>query len=162
MKDNLIKKLHEYIKENNPDVFMKLERDKKITEYLLIKIGSVDALINQSRKGQPDYIIEDACMEVLTQELRPSRYNYILNILEQEFEKIINQLLASGLLQFEAINMIGYCKSVFEDLNFSEANEDNQFTRYAITGALAEYLETVTSENENVSDALQQSTKTEG
>jgi predicted AAA+ superfamily ATPase len=53
-----------------------------------------------------------------------------------------------------------YCQSVFDDLNFSEENEDNRFLRYAITGVLKEYLDNVKSEN--VSDELQQSTKTEG
>lgn len=162
MKKILIKKLHDYISENNPEVFMKLEEDSKLTEYLLIKIGSIDALIKQVGKGQPDYIIEDASMDILTQDLRPSRYNYIRNILEEEFEEKNIQLLASGVLKFEVINMIGYCESIFEDLNFSEANEDNQFTRYVIIGAISEYLETDSSEPENVRDELQQSTKTTG
>ena len=56
--------------------------------------------------------------------------------------------------------MIAYCQSVFDDLNFSEENEENRFLRYAITGVIKEYLEEV--RGENVKNGLQQSTKTEG
>ena len=59
----------------------------------------------------------------------------------------------------EAINMISYCDSVFNDLQFSEENEDNQFIRYAICGAISEYLDS-NRVNENVSNELQQSAKT--
>jgi hypothetical protein len=112
--------------------------------------------------SQPAYIIEDACMDVMTQDLRPSKFNYISNLLQEEFESTYIQILECGTLKFEVINLINQCQSVFEDLNFSDENEDNQFLRYAILGSISEYLEGVTSEDENVKDGLQQSTKTEG
>ena len=162
MKKILINKLHEYIRENNPDLLFQLEEDRKVTEYLSDKINTVSALIKQMDTGEPAYIIEDACMYVLTQDLRPSKFKYISNLLQEEFESAYNQLQEYGTLKFEVINLINQCQSVFDDLNFSEENEDNQFLRYAIIGAISEYFEAVTSENENVKDGLQQSTKTEG
>ena len=162
MQDLLFHKLNEYIRENNPDILFQLEEDRKVTEYLTDKISTVSVLIKQMDIGQPAYIIEDACMDVLTQDLRPSKYNYIINLLQEEFESTYNQLQESGTLKFEVINLINQCQSVFEDLNFSDENEDNQFLRYAILGTMSEYLEGVTSGNENVKDGLQQSTKTEG
>ena len=160
MELTLIIKLHEYMRENNPDLLMQLEEDDKVTEYLSTKVGNVEDLINQVQNGQPSYSIENKCMDVLTRDLRPSKYNYIRNIVEEEFGETNNQLIESGLLQFEVINMIAYCQSVFDDLNFSEENEENRFLRYAITGVIKEYLEEV--RGENVKDGLQQSTKTEG
>lgn len=162
MQQALITKLHEYIRENNPDLLFQLEEDGKITEYLTDKIITVSALIKQTENGKPAYIIEDACMDVLTQDLRPSKFNYISNLLQDEFESTYNQLQESGAIKFEVINLINQCQSVFDDLNFSNKNEDNQFLRYAILGTISEYLEGVTSESENVKDGLQQSTKTEG
>ncbi len=162
MQQALITKLHEYIRENNPDLLFQLEEDGKVTEYLSGKISTVSALIKQTENGKPAYIIEDACMDVLTQDLRPSKFNYISNLLQEEFESTYNQLQESGAIKFEVINLINQCQSVFADLNFSNENEDNQFLRYAIIGSISEYLEGVTSENENVKDGLQQSTKTEG
>ena len=162
MQQTLMNKLHEYIRENNPDLLFQLEEDKKVTEYLSDKISTVSVLIKQMDIGQPAYIIEDACMDVMTQDLRPSKFNYISNLLHEEFESTYNQILESGILKFEVINLINQCQSVFEDLNFSDENKDNKFLRYAILGSISEYLEGVTSGNENVKDWLQQSTKTEG
>ena len=162
MQNILIHKLHEYIRINNPDLLFQLEEDKKVTEYLSDKLSTVSALIKQTENGKPAYIIEDACMDVLTQDLRPSKFNYICNLLQEEFESTYNQIQESGTLKFEVINLVNQCQSVFADLKFSEENEGNQFLRYAILGTIGEYLESVTSGNENVKDGLQQSTKTEG
>jgi hypothetical protein len=162
MQQVLIKKLHKYIRENNPDLLFQLEEDKMVTEYLSDKINTVSALIKQMDIGGPAYIIQDACMDAMTQDLRPSKFNYLSNLLQEEFESTYNQILESGTLKFEVINLINQCQPVFDDLNFSEENEDNQFLRYAIIGSISEYLEGVTSEDENVKDGLQQSTKTEG
>ena len=162
MKKILFNKLHEYIRENNPDLLCQLEEDKKVTEYLSDKISMVSALLKQTENGKPAYIIEDACMNVLTQDLRPSKFNYICNLLQEEFESTYNQILESGTLKFEIINLINQCQSVFDDLNFSVENEDNEFICYAILGSIGEYLEAVPSGNENVKDGLQQSTETKG
>jgi Domain of unknown function (DUF1896) len=141
MQDILINKLHQYIRENNPDLLLQLEEDGKVTEYLSNKISTVDALLNQLDKGQPEYSIEEACMDVLTQDLRPSKFNYISNIVEEEFEAIYQQLQKSGTLQFEVINLISHCQPVFDAIGFTEENEDNRQLQYAITGAISEYLE---------------------
>ena len=154
MKEILINKLHEYIRENNPDVLLQLEEDGKVTEYLSDKVSTVNALRNQLDKGQSGYIIEGACMDAMTEDLRPSKYNYICNILEEEFADRHQQLQQSGTLKFEVINLIRQCESVFEDLNFSKENEDNRFTGYVIIGCMSEYFENVISEQENVSDEL--------
>ncbi len=141
MKEVLINKLLEYIRENNPDLLMQLEEEGKVTEYLSNKLSTVNALLNQSDKEQPAYIIEDACMDVLTKDLKPSKYNYISFILEEEFETTYQQVQKSGTLKFEVVNLINKCQPVFEDLNFSEENEDNRFLRYCIIGAISEYVE---------------------
>ena len=162
MKEILISKLFDYIRDNNPDILFALEAEDKLRYWLYDKVSSVEGLMKVLKKnGQPDYIIEETCMDEMTKELRPSRYNYIINLLEQEFEKDYNSLVRSGLLQHEVVNMIGYCQSVFDDLKFSEETEDNRFTYYAIAGAISEYLES-NRDSENVSNELQQSAEAEG
>ena len=162
MKKILINKLYDYISENNPDLLFQLEENKRVTEYLTDKISTVNALIRQKDTDEPSYIIEDACMDILTQDLRPSKFNYISSVLEEDFADTHHQLQESGTLKFEVINMINLYQSVFEDLNFSEENVDNQFLRYAIIGTIKEYFQAVADENENVIDGVQQPTKTEG
>lgn len=160
MKEILIGKLLEYIRDNNPDILFALEAEDKLRSWLYEKSYSTELLIQQLKNDkQPDYIIQEICLDEMTRDLRPSRYNYILNILEQEFEKDYDQLVQSGLLQHETINMISYCNSTFDDLRFAEENEDNQFISYAITGAVSEYLES-NRVNETVGNELQQSAET--
>ena len=162
MKEILISKLFDYIRDNNPDILFALEAEDKLRYWLYDNVNNVGRLLNELKKsGQPGYMIEETCMEEMTKELRPSRYNYIINLLEQEFEKDYNKLVQSGLLQHEVVNMVGYCQSVFDDLKFSEVTEDNRFTYYAIAGAISEYLES-DRVNENVSNGLQQSAEAEG
>ena len=160
MKEILIGKLLEYIRDNNPDILFALEAEDKLRLWLYSKAETVEPLCQQMEADkQPAYIIEETCLNELTRELRPSRYNYIINLLEQEFENDYTILVKSGLLQHEVVNMIGYCDSVFNDLKFSEENEDNHFIRYAICGAISEYLDS-NRVNENVSNELQQSAET--
>ena len=160
MKEILIAKLLEYIRDNNPDLLFALEAEDKLRSWLYDKVYSAESLIQQLRNDdQPDYIIEETCLNDITRDLRPSRYNYVLNILEKEFERDYQQLFQSGLLQHEVMNMISYCNSTFDDLRFVEENEDNQFISYAITGAVSEYLES-NRVNETVRNELQQSAET--
>jgi hypothetical protein len=159
MKEILIGKLLEYIRDNNPDILFDLEAKDKLRVWLYDKVSACEPLMKQLNNKQPGYVIVETCLEEITKELRPSRYNYILNILETEFENDYKQLLQSGLLQHEVVNMISFCNSTFDDLVFAEENEDNQFIRYAITGTVSEYLES-NRVNESVSNELQQSAKT--
>lgn len=160
MKEILIGKLLEYIRDNNPDILFALEAENKLRVWLYNKVNAAEPLIQQLKNSkQPEYVIEESCLQEITKGLRPSRYNYILHILEEEFEMGYKQLLQSGLLQHEIINMINYCNSTFDDLRFTEENEDNQFIRYAITGTVSEYLES-NRVNEPVSNELQQSAET--
>ncbi|GAC1382556.1 MAG: hypothetical protein NVSMB45_08780 [Ginsengibacter sp.] len=145
MKEILITKLHQYLQENNPDVLLQLEESGKVTEYLSGQVNTADELLKQY-EGQPHYIIEEVCMNALTQDLRPSKFNYIRNILEEEFENSYQQFLRSGTLQFEVINIIHDCKKIFKTIAFTEDNEDSRELRYIITGSISEYLETVNSE----------------
>jgi hypothetical protein len=161
MQGTFINILYRYIRANNPDILLELEEARNVTNYLSNKVNTVVPLYELlSKEGKPTYIIEELCMNFLTEDLRPSRYNYVLNILESDFEIRYNHLIETGLLIYEVSNMIKYCQSVFDDLNFSEENEDNRFLRYAITGVINEYLNTVKSEN--ASNELQQSAEAEG
>lgn len=141
MQEILIKKLHEYIRENNPDLLFQLEEEGKVTEYLSKKIKLADALLKEAEKEQPAYIIDEAYMDILTEDLRPSKYHYICGILEEEFEATYRHLQNSGTLQFEVINLVKYCQPLFNTEGFTLENEDSRELQYSVTGAIAEYLE---------------------
>ena len=87
MKGLLMNKLLEYIRDNNPDILFELEAKGSLTIWLSEKISVADSLIQQLKDQRlPEYEIEETCMDVITKDFRPSKYNYILNLLEEEFE----------------------------------------------------------------------------
>lgn len=156
MRERLTTLLLQYVKQNNPDLLYQMESETVLLEWLAKKISCVSGMWEQmKRKRQPDVMVEEACMEELTKDLRPSRFHYINNILEAEFSADHSRMLNSGVLRYEIINLVNRCQSTFDDLRFAEENEDNRFTRYAITGVIRDYL-LDNSVNELVSDALQQ------
>lgn len=142
MQEVLIEKLHQYVTENNPDLLIALQEKGNVSGYLREKIAEIDLLVNELLAvGTPAYIIEERCMDALTKELRPSKFNYLISVLEEEFEADYFKLKGSGLLTYEVINLIENCKPVFETFDFTLENENNRYLRYAIIGALKEYLE---------------------
>jgi hypothetical protein len=86
-------------------------------------------------------IIEERCMAELTRELRPSKFNLLTSILEEEFETDYYRFQENGILPYEVLNVIEVCKPVFETFGFSDENEHDKHLRYAITGAIKDYLE---------------------
>ncbi|MES2329801.1 MAG: hypothetical protein V4539_09380 [Bacteroidota bacterium] len=138
----LIEKLHGYIIHNNLDLLISLQQEGKVSSYLQEKVATADELLSQLQSlNTPPYIIEEQCLEFLTKDLRPSKFNYLLAALEEDFETDYQRFKESGILTYEVINLIEACTPVFETLGFASANEDDRHLRYAITGAIKEYLD---------------------
>ena len=144
MQDVLINKLHEYISENNPDVLLSLQENYGVTKYLTEKVSEITDFLNKlQEKNTPAYIIEEVGLEELTKDLKPSKFNYISAILQEDFETTYQQLQDKGTLKYEVINMIAFCKPVFDSIGFNEENEDDRQLRYAVTGAINGYLASI-------------------
>lgn len=142
MQQVLKQKLHEYIRNNNPDILLALEAEKSVSKFI---DGRVDAamflLEDLVREDKPAYIVEEVCLDELIKEFKPSKFNYIVGILEEEFEFAHQQLSKLRILQHEVVNMIEHCNSVFDAFNFNEENEDNRDLKYAVTGVISGYLD---------------------
>lgn len=160
MRQTLMQKLLQYISENHPDLLFQLEEKEAVANYLLDKVSSVSLIFDQA--DQPDYVIEEACMNAMTQSLRPSKFNYICHVLEEEFEATYRRLQRLGILKYEAINIVLHCQPLFEAVHFSEANEDNRLLYYAVAGAVLEYFDKDESANEAVNDGVQQPAEVKG
>ncbi len=142
MQEVLIAKLHQYISENNQDLLITLQYEGHVSSYLKEKVTAIASILNELLAANtPAYLIEDRCMDELTKELRPSKFNYLTSILEEEFEPDYYRLKENGILTYEIINLIEACRPVFETLGFTEETENDRHFRYAITGAIKEYLE---------------------
>ena len=141
MKEILINKLHAYLVHNNPDVLVALRGDTKVTSYLEEKVDALDDLPEQLlAEGKPAYIVEEICMDELTAEFRPSRYNYILSVLEDEFEAEYTGWQEEGTLESEVIKMLPAFDLVFDYFGFTGENEDDRKLRYATIGTMRQYL----------------------
>ncbi|WP_025144942.1 hypothetical protein [Pedobacter jeongneungensis] len=139
---NILKeKLKAFILINNPDLLIRLEGDLTTGTYLEDKVSQVMPLVLRLMgEEKPAYIIEELALNEMTVALKPSRYNYLLEILETEFQQDFENFREIGVLRYEVLNLIKSCSETFEDFDFSEANEDNRFLRYAVIGKVHEYL----------------------
>lgn len=141
MHQQLKEKLWAYIVQNNPDLMHQLQDEYRVVKYLEEKVSSVmPKAMSYLEKNIPGYAIVELCMEDLTKDLKPSRYNYIVSILSEKFAEKYGQLRENGLLAYEAVNLVEYCKDVFDELRFSEDNKDRNMVQYPITSKIREYF----------------------
>ena len=152
MQEILKEKLWTYIGRNNADLMLNLQQDFSVTSYLEEMVNGIQSLASQLLvENKPGYIIEELCMEEMINNLRPSKFNYIRSVLEDEFEKDFLRIKESGLLTYEIANMISESETVFETLGFTEVNEQDRILRYAIAGMIRQYLES--NQHPDFSDA---------
>ncbi|NLR67906.1 DUF1896 domain-containing protein [Chitinophaga varians] len=141
MKHELFDSLWSYLVSNNPNELISVEKKRNIREVIWDKINGIDDLIKQmEHDGVPQITIIEVCMHELTQDFIPSRYQYISEILESEFEDMYLTLVETGSLTYEICNLIEECGDVFNSFSFSVETEDDVFLEYAIIGTIANYL----------------------
>jgi hypothetical protein len=142
MKIQLIRQLHSYMLNHQTDLLIALQEDHRLDHYLETKVDSVKELISQLEgENRPAYVIEALCLEEQTRDLRPSRFSYMRDLLEEEFEADFKAFSQSGILTYELINLVGGCEPIFEVFAFGEANEDSRELKHAVMGMIAEYLD---------------------
>lgn len=141
MEDLLKEKLWFYIIHNNPDLMFTLQEDYSVLDYLNEKISSVKSILDDMLSdGTPKYIIEEICLNVLTEDLKPSRFLYIRSLLSDEFDKTYAAFQESGILTYEIMNLMENCSPVFETIGFTKENEEDPNLRNALIGQIADYL----------------------
>ena len=141
MKQRLKEKLLSYLVHNNPDLMIRLQEGNSVSEYLEGKVNSImQTAEHLFEGGKPLYQIEEWCMNEMTADLKPSRYRYILSVIEEEFPKEYERMRENGTLTYEALNMTKACRDIFEEFDFKIENEDNRHLRYAIIGQIHDYL----------------------
>ncbi|SHH08721.1 DUF1896 family protein [Flavobacterium johnsoniae] len=141
MEDLLKEKLWLYIIHNNPYLMFTLQEDYSVLDYLNEKISSVKSILEDMLSdGTPKYIIEEICLNVLTEDLKPSRFLYIRSLLSDEFEKTYTAFQESGILTYEVMNLMENCRPVFETIGFTKENEEDPTLRNALIGQIADYV----------------------
>jgi hypothetical protein len=142
MEHVLKEKLWAYIVHNNPDLMISLQESHSVSQYLDEKVSAVLPMVEQFLgEGKPQYIIEELCLNTMTAELKPSRYQYIRSVVEEEFPQEYERMKENGTLTYEVVNLIEVCKDIFSDFDFNSENESNRHLRYAIIGQVHNYLD---------------------
>ncbi|SDF15638.1 hypothetical protein SAMN05216464_113146 [Mucilaginibacter pineti] len=140
MQDQLTEKLHAYLVTNHLDLLISLQEDHRLNPYLDQKVASVKELSESlSAENRPGYVIEALCLEELTRDLRPFRFNYMRNLLQEEFESDYRRMKESGTLTWEIINLTGACEPIFEVFGFCEHNQEDRQMRQAVRDMISEY-----------------------
>lgn len=141
MNDRLKEKLWTELVRNYPDLLLKLQQENGVTKYLNESASRIEtSLFGPQEVQMPDYLVEGLCIEELIKGTGPSRFSYILEILEEEFENDYLQLRQSGVLIYEVVNMMNECEQAFELLGFPPEEEPDRRLRYAVMGTISDYL----------------------
>lgn len=142
MQARLIQRYHEYIRENHPDILLELEQQVTVTAYLDAKIRMVTPLLKALQEAKvAAHEIEFECMNALVLALGPSRYNYVLTVLEQEFEETYTRMDETGIIVYEVINMMAVCEAAFDTIGLDGDDDGGRQLYYLITAAIDDYLQ---------------------
>ncbi len=142
MRRKLSIRLHAWLIQHCPQLLMELQHQFMVSDYLSNKIKSIGELLNALLEtGHPDYIIEEECMDALTSDLLPSRYDYLYELVEEEFPVEFEQWKRNGIIVYELSNLVNECNPVFDLFAFSQDNQDDRELYYTITGSVSAYLE---------------------
>jgi hypothetical protein len=141
MEQILKEKLWNYIVHNNPELMLGLQREYSVSKFLDEKLSGIQVLLETLQsKDTPSYIIEETCLNTLTEDFKPSRFLFLRSLLEEEFEKEYASFREAGILTYEVVNLITWCAPIFENFGFTADNEEDPLVRNAMIGQLADYL----------------------
>lgn len=134
-------KFHRFLAEHSPEILHDLEDQGMVTSYVQDKVDEVKALaVLLKEEGTPAYVIEEACLSALKAEYLPSKFQYLREVLETEFEIEFNRMWELGTLKYELLNMLSETEGTFAEYNYSLDTEDSEELKNTIIGQVHEYL----------------------
>lgn len=141
MKASLKSKLLNYIVEHNPELLLQLQENFTVSQYINDRVLQVMDNVQQWLSvGISLNQAEDMALRSMTVDLRPSRYLYLKNVLEEEFKCEAEAFIEAGVLTYELVNLIGHCTETFAAFQFCEENQGSRKLRHAIIADIAAYI----------------------
>lgn len=141
MQTVLKERLWAYIVHNHPDLLFELQENNLVAAYLQEKItGILPIMERMLTDGNNVYEVEAHCLNLMTEDLEPSKYSYIRSVLEEEFPRDYQRLSKTGTLVYEVLNMLEACRSVFEDFGFDAKALGNTKLRHAVIACIHDSL----------------------
>lgn len=140
MQNQVKDRLLGYISQNFPELLSE-GADENAALDIRERVESAMTRFQQAvREGHPAYIAEEFCIQELAEGLGPSRFQYVLSVLEEEFPAEYESFHKAGILTWEVLNMLKACQQIFDELEFSFETEDQRPIRYAIIAQVHDYL----------------------
>lgn len=136
MQEILHIKFRHYLAAHYPDMLLSLGGEGSAEVFIREQVESISGIVDAMLAGEtPAYEVEVTCMDILLSAFPPSRYDYVLDILEEDFKEKLSELEQLGITLYEICNIIGACNGLLE--NFDD--EDEQL-RDAVKEAIANYF----------------------
>ena len=126
-----------YIKENNPELLLQLEQDDALHTWVMEKIQEVELVLNNAK---PTLLNETQYMEILTADLKPSKFRYVRDLFETEFTNDYERMVEAGTLSYELVNIVSACHQLFDEMPIIEGME-NPHLDHAVAGVINDYLQ---------------------
>lgn len=142
MEQNLKEKLWDYIIRNDPDLMFRLQEEYKVADYLDEKVKGVLILAEEmSAESVTTEIIEEVCINIMTEDLKPSRFNYVKELLREKFSTLFFAYSATDSLTYEVLQVMQYCREIFEEIGFSKETEQSPELKDAVAGRIRSYVD---------------------
>ncbi|HWB27702.1 MAG TPA: DUF1896 family protein [Chitinophagaceae bacterium] len=136
MQELLHIKLRNYLAVHYPGMLLSLAEEGKEEAFIREQVesisGEMDAML---AGGAPAYEVEVACMDILIASLPPSKYDYVLDILEEDFPEKLSAFESSGITLYEICNIIAACGELLEGFD-----EEDEAIHEAVLTVVANYF----------------------
>lgn len=141
MKTRLKKQFEKLLQEEYPEMILLFSEKGTLSQYLEDRIKWIEPVLDELMQEdiEDDEIIA-LCIKELTSGFGPSKYRYLLTVLEEEYPEDYHRFNAAGVLKFEVTNLIVACTAAFDAFEFSAETMDNTFLRHMIIAEIHDYL----------------------
>jgi|SRR5690606_11444424 len=140
-----------FITEHNPELMFSLQENYSVTSYLNEKIKCIQPKLQNWRTiGYPESSIFLLAMEILTTDLKPSRFQFISSLLKHDFPSHYTYFSDHGVLTYKTLILVELCQGAFDSIRFSEAHCNSGRFKEAISGIIRKQISLNTHKQHNL------------
>ena len=137
----LLERFSAYVVDHHPELVMKSPVEYPLSQWVRERMTAVlPTLKFLQDKGAPVHVVIATCMEELTRDLRPSKADYLSEVLAKEFPREQRTMVQARTLTYNVVELIRHCDEVLQNFGFRESNVGSTLLRHAVIAEVAEYL----------------------
>ena len=141
MEAELLEKYRVYITTHNPELVLMNQDIYPLSRYIRERMDQVMPTLKYLQDiGKPEHEVIALCLDHLTRELKPSKADYLREVLETEFPREQHTLRQAGTLTYNVVALIRHCDEVFGSFGFRENHTGSTLLRHAVIARVQDYL----------------------